>query len=754
MKRWLIAVAFFALFGRAEAATICVSPATGCGSSQSTLQAAINAAAAGDTIILHAGASHTGKFVLKNKGALSSYITITTDAAAVNLPGPGVRTCGGAKCGVDNSATFGPDLRGVPDYSVYMPKLVSAGGGEAIMETEAGANHYVLRHLWFPFVPRGLNTQLVLGFGDNLQNFESEEPSFIIVDQCYFAGDPVAGQQRAIAVNGKILNITNNFIENVNAVGQDSQCIAGWNGHGPLTVTNNFLECGTENFIIGGEDPHVRTYMAITGSASTTGAAVATTEASHTLSELHIGQVIGICPTSSSSTQCVGSTVEHRTIATITGSGATGSITWTPATSATPNTTGLVRGGAVLDGLTFEYNYSTKNFAWRDGVLGKPVANSATASSGGTLSGTFYYKLQAFNPDGWNGEYVWGQLSNEVSATASNQKISVAFTAGRGGTIHRLWRSTTGAGNQDEWVDCVASPCVDDGSLSWNASSTFGAVYWVTKNIFELKAVTNAVVRYNIFTNHWRGSDVGLMTWFKSVNQNGGCWFCGSSDILVDTNLWMHMSGWVTLNGQESEHGPNPPPLARITLHNNLAYDSNANYSDGQDNYAFTIGNQVVDMLIDHNTVIHTMIGLIQFDGLGNPSPNGTIRNSMFRGEFFGIQSSEGSGTTALDIFMPGYTFTKNGMANFPPLTAGNYPAGNTYESNGSWESEFVAYTADGSGADYNLAPGSALNNAGTDGRDVGADIPSILAATSTVMKGTALNPASTRHGRLRIRML
>ncbi len=68
----------------ASAATINV-PAGG------DLQAALNAAQAGDVITLQPGATYVGNFVLPNKGALSAFITIRSAAPDSALPPAGVR---------------------------------------------------------------------------------------------------------------------------------------------------------------------------------------------------------------------------------------------------------------------------------------------------------------------------------------------------------------------------------------------------------------------------------------------------------------------------------------------------------------------------------------------------------------------------------------------------------------------------------------------------------------------------------------
>jgi hypothetical protein len=47
------------------------------------------------------------------------------------------------------------------------------------------------------------------------------------------------------------------YISDINAVGFDTQAIGGWNGPGPFTIENNYLEAAGENFILGGSDPAI-----------------------------------------------------------------------------------------------------------------------------------------------------------------------------------------------------------------------------------------------------------------------------------------------------------------------------------------------------------------------------------------------------------------------------------------------------------------------------------------------------------------
>ena len=73
----------FLLTADASAATLTVNAG-------GSLQAAIDAAQPGDTIVLQAGATFTGQFILRAKGG-SAYITIRSSTPDASLPGAGTR---------------------------------------------------------------------------------------------------------------------------------------------------------------------------------------------------------------------------------------------------------------------------------------------------------------------------------------------------------------------------------------------------------------------------------------------------------------------------------------------------------------------------------------------------------------------------------------------------------------------------------------------------------------------------------------
>src|SRR5579871_1198813 len=230
--RWgaaLVSASIVALASSASAATINV-PAG------SDLQAAINAAQAGDVITLAPGASFVGNFVLPNKGVLTDYITIRSAAPDTSLPGPGVRI--------------------TPASAALLPKISSPNSVSAL-RTTAGANHYKLMFLEFQANYKGYGDIIELGQGDSTQTQLSQVPYALVVDRVYVHGDPIMGQKRGIALHSSDTMIVNSYIADCKAVGQEAQAIGGFNGPGNYDIENNYLEGSTQSLLLGGSDPMI-----------------------------------------------------------------------------------------------------------------------------------------------------------------------------------------------------------------------------------------------------------------------------------------------------------------------------------------------------------------------------------------------------------------------------------------------------------------------------------------------------------------
>jgi hypothetical protein len=199
------------------------------------LQAALNAAQPGDTILLEPGATFRGNFVLPVKPG-SQVITVRSGADDALLPGDGQRIA--------------------PAHAPLLPKLESPNTSPAL-RTAAGAHHWRLLFLEFPATHLGYNDIIRLGDGSSAQTQLSQVPYAIELDRVYVHGHPLYGQKRGIALNGRDITIRNSFVADIKHAGADAQAIAGWNGPGPFTIENNYLEASGENVLFGGADPAI-----------------------------------------------------------------------------------------------------------------------------------------------------------------------------------------------------------------------------------------------------------------------------------------------------------------------------------------------------------------------------------------------------------------------------------------------------------------------------------------------------------------
>jgi len=222
------------------AAVLCSSPsveaATIYVAAGGDLQSALNAARPGDTVVLQANAEFVGNFVLPAKSG-DAWITVRTSTADSGLPAAGYRI--------------------QPAHAALLPRLRSPNE-DAALRTAPGAHHWILRYLEFRANQGGFGDLIQIGDGSPAQNSLALVPHHIVLNHVYVHGDRYVGQKRCISLNAANVTISDSHVSDCKGIGQDTQAICGWNGPGPFTIENNYLEAAGENVMFGGNDPAIR----------------------------------------------------------------------------------------------------------------------------------------------------------------------------------------------------------------------------------------------------------------------------------------------------------------------------------------------------------------------------------------------------------------------------------------------------------------------------------------------------------------
>jgi hypothetical protein len=605
----------------ADAGTLRVC-ATGC--AYSALQAAIDAAVPGDTIMLRAGETFVGPFVLRAKPASTAWITIRSDAADASLPAAGVRLVPSGRPSANTDRSL-------------LPRLLGQGGAlktTPVLRTEAGAHHYRLQFLEIDG-SANLGFETLINLGDDTA---ATPPHDLVIDRVYAHGHPYRGQKRGISLNGASTQVLNSYICDIKAVNADSQAIAGYNGPGPFRIVNNYLEGAGENIIFGGSDPAVS----------------------------------NLVPTA----------IE-------------------------------VRG-----------NHLFKPLAWRNAILSPPASLSAGASAvaGGLAAGTHYFKVVAVMRT--DTVTAVSKASVEVSASlaSGSRSASLTWSAVPGADFYRIYRGLTSNG-ESRYMQTASSATsfTYTGTSESSGTPPAAGTTWTVKNIFELKNAQQVTVEGNIFENIWQAGQYGYALVLTPRNQGGTAPWVRVRDVTFVNNIVRHASGVLQLSGYDA----NDPSqqTQRITLRNNLFYDIDPQKWGGGAK-AYLIGEGPADIVLDHNTLIHTNSSVVY--AYGTQTIAGFVyTNNISRHNAYGIMSEGGRpGQYTLNKYFPGANVTYNVLAGGP---ASSYPSPNSFPTLAEWNASFV----DASASDYRLLTSSVFYAGGSGGGVPGADIGAIDAAVS-----------------------
>jgi hypothetical protein len=315
---------------------------------------------------------------------------------------------------------------------------------------------------------------------------------------------------------------------------------------------------------------------------------------------------------------------------------------------------------------------------------------------------------------GWNGPGPFKIANNELEAAGEN----VMF----GGARPAL------AGNIPSDIEIRGNHFFKP--LSWMVGNPgYAGNHWSVKNLLEFKIAQRVLVSGNILENNWVDGQSGFGIQITPRTEDGKAPWVYVQDITFTENVLRHTACGANIAGMDDG---DPQKLVRgrkILIQNNLFEDVNGKNWGGGDGRLFQMLSGADAVTIDHNTAFQSN-QMVFADG--RPNTNFIFQNNITPHNSYGVFGSGfAPGTSSLQHFFPGFVFEKNLIQG----TAGNglsqssYPAGNFFVAD--WGAvNFVDFAK----GNYGLAANSRYKKKGTDGKDIGADIAAVNAATATAI--------------------
>jgi hypothetical protein len=253
---------------------------------------------------------------------------------------------------------------------------------------------------------------------------------------------------------------------------------------------------------------------------------------------------------------------------------------------------------------------------------------------------------------------------------------------------------------------------------------------WLVKNLVEVKAGRRILIEGNVLENSWPSGQAGFA--FVLWSATSGCSWCVTEDLTIRNNLIRNVAGGFNL---AARYDGTTIPLRRVAITNNvlIGVDNAAVAGNGR---LFTINDNIADLTIEHNTGFSPSNSSFVWGGQ-LPLTRHIVKNNLVGGGQYQLFTSAGQGQTAWNT--AGDTasrFLNNAVANFSggTMVAGNFAG--TFAAFGIANPYSATATLD----DFVLPASSVLKGKATDGRDVGADIAAVKAATAGVVQPVVLS--------------
>jgi hypothetical protein len=278
---------------------------------------------------------------------------------------------------------------------------------------------------------------------------------------------------------------------------------------------------------------------------------------------------------------------------------------------------------------------------------------------------------------------------------------------------------------------------------------------FIVKNHLELKNAMRVLAENNLMEDSWGGfSQTGyaiLLTPKNQHTQKGDvCPLCQVTDVTIRYTHIAHAGGGIQMATSISGNGSGGGDAlagTRWSIHDVVMDDISTAYVGGGRLFEVLNGwtkNPLNTVTINHITGFPDSKGGIM--NLGNQTTNPTMygfvmTNSITLAGTYPVWNTGGGQTSCAiqDVPLPSfnacfttYSFATNAVIAPPPhYPPSSWPTGNQFPADVN-AVQFVQYNG-GNGGNYQLQASSPYKNAGSDGKDLGADIAGLFQALSGV---------------------
>jgi hypothetical protein len=281
--------------------------------------------------------------------------------------------------------------------------------------------------------------------------------------------------------------------------------------------------------------------------------------------------------------------------------------------------------------------------------------------------------------------------------------------------------------------------------LSWKIGHpTYAGRPWSVKNLFELKNARRVLAEGNLLEHNWQHDQNGFAILFTVRNQEGGAPWSTVEDVTFRKNILRHSGGGFNILAADNNFPSQQ--TKRILIQDNLLDDiSSENWGGTGRLFQFlsldSRDTGILELTVDHNTGFSNAWSAYTGDKPIAVHRAFTFRNNIAPKRTHGFAGGTKNWPVSSPPVTPDGSQTLNTFY-LAPVFAGNVLTGSASADYSGYPRNFFPATdgevgfVDLSRGNYRLGPASPYKNAATDGKDPGAAIDALEAATAGAVSG------------------